>query len=150
MIRTLDTSMLNIPHSYRELAPLAAKYGMQAISIPHTLFDDPQNTAEETKWLHDLGLGWGLLPLPADFYHWDLTDEAFDSAIEILKYRAEIAEKIGTYETSILPYEDCCTVFLPKYPAIKPKMERILKEEARLDVESLIEEALQDVEVIHL
>ena len=62
----------------------------------------------------------------------------------------EIAEKIGTYETSILPYEDCCTVFLPKYPAIKPKMDRILKEEARLDVESLIEEALNDVEVIHL
>ena len=62
----------------------------------------------------------------------------------------EIAEKIGTYETSILPYEDCCTVFLPKYPAIKPKMERILKEEARLDVEALIEEALADVEVIYL
>ena len=62
----------------------------------------------------------------------------------------EIAEKIGTYETSILPYEDCCTVFLPKYPAIKPKMDRILKEESRLDVEALIEEALQDVEVIHL
>ena len=62
----------------------------------------------------------------------------------------EIAEKIGTYETSILPYEDCCTVFLPKYPAIKPKMERILKEEARLDVESLIEEALSDVEIIRL
>ncbi len=62
----------------------------------------------------------------------------------------EIAEKIGTYETSILPYEDCCTVFLPKYPAIKPKMERILKEEARLDVEALIEEALSDVELIRL
>ncbi|MBR2385149.1 MAG: tRNA 4-thiouridine(8) synthase ThiI [Clostridia bacterium] len=62
----------------------------------------------------------------------------------------EIAEKIGTYETSILPYEDCCTVFLPKYPAIKPKMDRILKEEARLDVESLIEEAINDVEVIQL
>ena len=62
----------------------------------------------------------------------------------------EIAEKIGTYETSILPYEDCCTVFLPKYPAIKPKMERILKEEARLDVEALIEEALSDVEIIRL
>ena len=62
----------------------------------------------------------------------------------------EIAEKIGTYETSILPYEDCCTVFLPKYPAIKPKMERILKEEARLDVDALIEEALSNVEVIKL
>ena len=41
MIRTLDTSMLNIQKSYRELAPLAAKYGLQAISIPDTLFDDP-------------------------------------------------------------------------------------------------------------
>ncbi|MBE5742935.1 MAG: tRNA 4-thiouridine(8) synthase ThiI [Clostridiales bacterium] len=62
----------------------------------------------------------------------------------------EIAERIGTYETSILPYEDCCTVFLPKYPAIKPKMERILKEESRLDVESLIDEALSNVEIIRL
>ena len=62
----------------------------------------------------------------------------------------EIAEKIGTYETSILPYEDCCTVFLPKFPAIKPKMERILKEESRLDVDALIEEAISDVEIIKL
>ena len=62
----------------------------------------------------------------------------------------EIAERIGTYETSILPYEDCCTVFLPKYPAIKPKMERILKEESRLDVDALIKEALSDVEIIKL
>ena len=113
MIRTLDTSMLNIPHSYRELAPLAAKYGMQAISIPHTLFDDPQNAAEETKWLHDLGLGWGLLPLPADFYHWDLTDEAFDGALEVLRRRAEIAGKIGVthaynhvWPTSPLPFDE--------------------------------------------
>lgn len=62
----------------------------------------------------------------------------------------EIAEKIGTYETSILPYEDCCTVFLPKFPAIKPKMERVLKEESRLDVEELIEKALENVEIIEL
>ena len=62
----------------------------------------------------------------------------------------EIAQKIGSYETSILPYEDCCTVFLPKYPAIKPKMERILREESRLDVEGLIEDALNDVEIINL
>ena len=59
-----------------------------------------------------------------------------------------IAQKIDTYETSILPYEDCCTVFLPKFPVIKPKMQKILKEEAKLDVESLIEKALQNVEVI--
>ncbi len=60
----------------------------------------------------------------------------------------EIAQKIDTYETSILPYEDCCTVFLPKFPAIKPKMETILKAEARLDVEKLIEEALCSLEVL--
>lgn len=60
----------------------------------------------------------------------------------------EIANKIDTYETSILPYEDCCTVFLPKYPAIKPKMERILREENRLDVEGLIAEALTKVEKV--
>lgn len=60
----------------------------------------------------------------------------------------EIANKIGTYETSILPYEDCCTVFLPKFPAIKPRMDRVLKEESRLDVEELIKRAMQNVEVI--
>lgn len=62
----------------------------------------------------------------------------------------EIANKIGTYETSILPYEDCCTVFLPKFPAIKPRMDRVLKEESRLDVEELIKRAKQNVEVIEL
>lgn len=62
----------------------------------------------------------------------------------------DIARKIDTYETSILPYEDCCTVFLPKYPVIKPKMEKILKEESKLDVDSLIEEAVANVEVIRL
>lgn len=62
----------------------------------------------------------------------------------------EIANKIGTYETSILPYEDCCMVFLPKFPAIKPRMDRVLKEESRLDVEELIKRAMQNVEVIEL
>ena len=62
----------------------------------------------------------------------------------------EIAQKIDTYETSILPYEDCCTVFLPKFPAIKPKMEKILKEESKLDIDALISEALETVEVIKL
>ncbi|MBR4420381.1 MAG: tRNA 4-thiouridine(8) synthase ThiI, partial [Clostridia bacterium] len=61
-----------------------------------------------------------------------------------------IAEKIGTFETSILPYEDCCTVFLPKYPAIKPKLERVLKEEEKLEVENLIAEAMQTIEKIEV
>lgn len=61
-----------------------------------------------------------------------------------------LAKKIGTYETSVLPYEDCCTVFLPDYPAIKPKLSFIEEEESKLDVEALVEEALATREVIEL
>lgn len=60
------------------------------------------------------------------------------------------AVKIGTYETSILPYEDCCTVFLPDFPAIRPKLKDILAEEAKLDVEGLIKEAFTTMEKIEL
>ncbi len=52
------------------------------------------------------------------------------------------AREIGTFETSILPYEDCCTVFTPKHPDTRPDMEEILAEEAKLDVEGLVERAL--------
>ena len=58
----------------------------------------------------------------------------------------DIARKIDTYETSILPYEDCCTVFLPKFPAIKPNLDRVLKAESKLDVEGLIAEAFTKIE----
>lgn len=55
----------------------------------------------------------------------------------------EIAQKIGTFETSIQPFEDCCTVFLPKHPVTKPKLENILASESKLDVEALIQSALE-------
>ncbi|MBR2903130.1 MAG: tRNA 4-thiouridine(8) synthase ThiI [Clostridia bacterium] len=58
------------------------------------------------------------------------------------------AVKIGTYETSILPYEDCCTVFLPDFPAIRPKLDEILREESKLDVEGMIEQAFASLERI--
>lgn len=58
------------------------------------------------------------------------------------------AKKIGTFETSVLPYEDCCTVFLPDFPAIKPKLSFIEAEESKLDVEGLVEEALESLEHI--
>ena len=61
----------------------------------------------------------------------------------------EISKKINTYETSILPYEDCCTVFLPEHPIIKPKMEKVLKEEVRLNIDELIADALNNVEVVN-
>lgn len=62
----------------------------------------------------------------------------------------EISKKIDTYNTSILPYEDCCTVFLPKFPAIKPNMEKVLKSESNLDVDGLISQAFLNVEKIEL
>lgn len=58
--------------------------------------------------------------------------------------------KMNAYETSILPFEDCCTVFLPDFPAIRPKLSEIEKEERKLDVEGLIEEAFATIEKIVL
>ena len=58
----------------------------------------------------------------------------------------EIAQKIGTFETSIQPFEDCCTVFLPKHPSTKPKLESIKESESHLDVEGLIANAMSGME----
>ena len=60
------------------------------------------------------------------------------------------AQEIGTFETSIQPYEDCCTVFLPKHPTTKPKLERILEAESVLDIEGLVEAAVKAKEVINI
>ena len=59
----------------------------------------------------------------------------------------EVAQKIGTFETSIFPEEDCCTVFSPKKPVTKPKLDRIEKSENKLDVEKLIQDAIDNIEV---
>lgn len=60
------------------------------------------------------------------------------------------AKDIGTFETSIMPYEDCCTVFLPKHPATKPKLEKILESESKLDVDALVEAAVEKMEIIDI
>ena len=71
---------------------------------------------------------------------------AFDK-IDII----EISRKIDTYETSILPYEDCCTVFLPEAPATHPSLSRAEREEKRMnDPEALIKEAIDNLEVIKI
>lgn len=62
----------------------------------------------------------------------------------------ERAREIGTFETSIQPYEDCCTVFLPKHPLIRPKMEDVLRAEQKLDVEALLEDAMLSSETVRL
>ena len=66
--------------------------------------------------------------------------------IDIMEY----ARKIGTYDTSILPYEDCCTVFTPRHPATKPKEALIQKGESQLDQEALIQAAVDQAEIVEL
>lgn len=62
----------------------------------------------------------------------------------------DVARKIGTYETSILPYEDCCTVFLPKNPVIRPTISRAEYLEKSLDIDSLVEAAVLNEEIIDI
>ena len=78
-----------------------------------------------------------------------VTDEATTLPVmrpRIGMHKTEIIEKarqIGTFETSILPYEDCCTVFLPKHPVTKPTLEQIQNSEALLQIEALVDEAME-------
>ncbi len=60
----------------------------------------------------------------------------------------EISREIGTYETSILPYDDCCSVFAPKHPLTNPRLESIKKSESNLNVEELIEEVYSTMEIL--
>lgn len=60
----------------------------------------------------------------------------------------DISRRIGTYETSILPYEDCCTVFLPKNPKTRPAIEKCEKQERRFDWQKLVAEAVENTETI--
>lgn len=92
------------------------------------------------------------------------TVEGITSSNSVVKYlpvlrplcgfdKEEIIERsryMGAYDISIQPYEDCCTVFLPKHPVIKPSIESILDEEKELDVEKLIEDAVATLEVVSL
>ena len=62
----------------------------------------------------------------------------------------EISKKIDTYDISILPYEDCCTVFVPKHPVINPNLKHILEEESKIDFTELLNEAVNNIEVVNL
>ncbi|KZL91374.1 tRNA uracil 4-sulfurtransferase ThiI [Clostridium magnum] len=62
----------------------------------------------------------------------------------------DIARQIGTYETSILPYEDCCTIFVPKHPKTKPILGLIKNSESKLDVEKLINDSVENAEIIDI
>ena len=60
----------------------------------------------------------------------------------------DIAKKINTYETSILPYEDCCTIFVPKHPVIKPELQKCITYENNFDYQKLIDKAIANIETI--
>ena len=62
----------------------------------------------------------------------------------------QIARYIGTFDTSILPYEDCCTVFTPKHPKTRPVLEKVLEEERKLPFDQLCEEAFESMESIYI
>ncbi|MBQ9783209.1 MAG: tRNA 4-thiouridine(8) synthase ThiI [Clostridia bacterium] len=61
-----------------------------------------------------------------------------------------ISRKIGAFETSIQPYEDCCTVFTPKHPRTKPELEKVLVQENKLDFAALVEEAMGTLYTVHI
>jgi len=113
---------------------LANRIGCQAIITGESLGQVASQTIESMTSSNSVVTMPVLRPLVA-----------FDK-IDIIK----ISRDIDTYETSILPYEDCCTVFLPKFPAIKPNLEKVIKAEQKLDFEGLIEEAMKKIEKITL
>ncbi len=62
-----------------------------------------------------------------------------------------LAEKIGTYETSSLPYEDCCTVFTPRHPVTRPRLDRVLEaEQAIPDIDEMVQQAVDTAEVLYI
>ncbi len=86
--------------------------------------------------------------------------EVTDNVVNIPVYRPcigldkeeiiTIARKINTFETSILPYEDCCTVFTPRHPKTRPELENVLAEEAKLDFNALCDEAFETLNTYHI
>ena len=62
----------------------------------------------------------------------------------------QVARRIGTFETSIQPFEDCCTVFTPKHPRTRPELSRVLEQQNRLDFEALVQEALDGAQTVRV
>ena len=62
----------------------------------------------------------------------------------------DIAKKIGTYETSIRPFEDCCTVFLPESPVVRPELYKVLREQNKLDFDAILDRAMDSIEVVEI
>lgn len=113
---------------------LAVKLGDQAIVTGESLGQVASQTIESMTSSNSVVSMPVLRPLIA-----------FDK-VDIIK----ISREIDTYNTSILPYEDCCTVFLPKFPVIRPNLKKVQEMEKLLDVENLIEDAMSNIEKYEL
>lgn len=109
---------------------LAEKLGIQSVTTGESIGQVASQTMESIVVSDDAGDRPVFRPLVA----MDKTDIM------------DLSRKIGTYETSILPYEDCCTIFVPKHPVTKPKLKYIKKHEEALDVDGLVERALEGTE----
>ena len=83
---------------------------------------------------------------------WDSQKPFFKPLIGFDKIETiRLAQKIGSYDISIRPYDDCCTVFLPDSPVIKPRLDRVKREESRLgDIDSLVDEVYNNIELIEI
>lgn len=95
MIKSFEFSMIGVSHDVRELLPYCAENGFEAIGVPAKIFEDEKAALELDALVKGHGLRWGLLPMPADFYFWDLGDEEFEKALKELEHRAKLAEKLG-------------------------------------------------------
>jgi len=113
---------------------LAKKYGCKALVTGESLGQVASQTLES------MGVVSAVAELPI------LRPLIGMDKLEIIN----LAKKIGTYETSILPYEDCCTIFLPKSPKTKPQLAMAEKQEERLKIDSLVQEAVDNTEIIHI
>jgi len=110
---------------------LAEKYGINSVSTGESIGQVASQTMEGLVVSDDVADRPVFRPLVAM------------DKIDII----DVSRKIETYETSILPYEDCCTIFVPKHPKTKPRLIEIIKSESVLDIDALVEKAIADMEI---
>lgn len=114
---------------------LCEKYGLQMIITGESLGQVASQTIESMSTVAEVVKHTQMIrPLVA-----------FDKCDTI-----DVANKIGTYETSIQPYEDCCTVFLPENPVVRPDLQKTLKQQQRIDFDAIIERAIEGMEIVEI
>lgn len=116
----------------RVACSLSEKYGIQSVSSGESIGQVASQTMEGLMVSNDCADRPVFRPLIA----MDKTDIM------------DIAREIGTYETSILPYEDCCTIFVPKHPKTKPRVDLIRKSEEVLNIDELVNKAIEETELV--